>query len=219
MNHYVLEVCVDSVESAIAATNGGATRIELCSNIIIGGTTPDLELFKIIRNKIQIPINVMIRPRFGDFCYTESEFEIMCRQSEKFAREGANAIVIGCLNPDGSLNEAYMKEIMNMATGCRVTLHRAYDMCKNPFEAFETARKLGVDTILTSGQKNSCIEGAKLITGAKSFHMTGKVVENSKMEYRNDDVNMGISGLSEYEIYRTDENNIRKTAEMLKLLK
>ena len=172
----------------------------------------------------------------------------MCRQSEKFAREGANAIVIGCLNPDGSLNEAYMKEIMNMATGCRVTLHRAYDMCKNPFEAFETARKLGVDTILTSGQKNSCIEGVKLIkklverssgieilvgagvnsdnikeiakiTGAKSFHMTGKVVENSKMEYRNDDVNMGIPGLSEYEIYRTDEKNIRKTAEILKLLK
>ena len=77
-------------------------------------------------------------------------------------KESDKVDVIG-MNPDGSLNEAYMKEIMNMATGCRVTLHRAYDMCKNPFEAFETARKLGVDTILTSGQKNSCIEGVKLI--------------------------------------------------------
>ena len=200
MNQYVLEVCVDSVESAIAATNGGATRIELCSNIIIGGTTPDLELFKIIRNKIQIPINVMIRPRFGDFCYTESEFEIMCRQSEKFAREGANAIVIGCLNPDGSLNEAYMKEIMNMATGCRV-------------------KTSDIEILVGAGVNSDNIKEIAKITGAKSFHMTGKVVENSKMEYRNDDVNMGIPGLSEYEIYRTDEKNIRKTAEILKLLK
>ena len=108
----VLEVCTDSIESAIAAKKGGADRIELCSNLIIGGTTPDTKMYRIIQNEAGIPARILIRPRFGDFCYTESEFEIMCRQSEKFAREGANAIVIGCLNPDGSLNEAYMKEII-----------------------------------------------------------------------------------------------------------
>ena len=97
MSKYILEVCVDSVESAISAYNGGATRIELCSNLVIGGTTPDLELFKTIRNHIQIPINVMIRPRYGDFCYTEYEHEIMCRQVENFKNEGADAVVIGSL--------------------------------------------------------------------------------------------------------------------------
>ena len=128
MSKYILEVCVDSVESAISAYNGGATRIELCSNLVIGGTTPDLELFKTIRNHIQIPINVMIRPRYGDFCYTEYEHEIMCRQVENFKNEGADAVVIGSLNIDGTLNEKQMKELIKEAGQCKITLHRAFHL-------------------------------------------------------------------------------------------
>ena len=154
MSKYVLEVCVDSVESAISAYNGGATRIELCSNLVIGGTTPDLELFKTIRNHIQIPINVMIRPRFGDFCYTEYE---------NFKNEGADAVVIGSLNIDGTLNEKQMKELIKEAGQCKITLHRAFDMCKDYFQTMEEAIKLGVDTILTSGGKQNCIVGAETI--------------------------------------------------------
>ena len=163
MSKYVLEVCVDSVESAISAYNGGATRIELCSNLVIGGTTPDLELFKTIRNHIQIPINVMIRPRYGDFCYTEYEHEIMCRQVENFKNEGADAVVIGSLNIDGTLNEKQMKELIKEAGQCKITLHRAFDMCKDYFQTMEEAIKLGVDTILTSGGKQNCIVGAETI--------------------------------------------------------
>ena len=143
MSKYILEVCVDSVESAISAYNGGATRIELCSNLVIGGTTPDLELFKTIRNHIQIPINVMIRPRYGDFCYTEYEHEIMCRQVENFKNEGADAVVIGSLNIDGTLNEKQMKELIKEAGQCKITLHRAFDMCKDYFQTMEEAIKLG----------------------------------------------------------------------------
>ena len=245
MSKYILEVCVDSVESAISAYNGGATRIELCSNLVIGGTTPDLELFKTIRKHIQIPINVMIRPRYGDFCYTEYEHEIMCRQVENFKNEGADAVVIGSLNIDGTLNEKQMKELIKEAGQCKITLHRAFDMCKDYFQTMEEAIKLGVDTILTSGGKQNCIVGAEtirnlveqaegrieILVGAgvsqnniaelikrpktKSFHMSGKTIIESIMKYRNPDVFMGLPGISEYKKYQTDEKIIKQVVEIL----
>lgn len=245
MSKYILEVCVDSVESAISAYNGGATRIELCSNLVIGGTTPDLELFKTIRNHIQIPINVMIRPRYGDFCYTEYEHEIMCRQVENFKNEGADAVVIGSLNIDGTLNEKQMKELIKEAGQCKITLHRVFDMCKDYFQTMEEAIKLGVDTILTSGGKQNCIVGAETIrnlveqaegrieilvgagvsqnniaelikrTKTKSFHMSGKTIIESTMKYRNPDVFMGLPGISEYKKYQTDEKIIKQVVEIL----
>lgn len=104
MGKYILEVCVDSAESAEAAAKGGADRVELCGNLVIGGTTPETDLLEKIRSLTDIKINVLIRPRYGDFLYTEYEFDIICRSVERFRRMGANAVVVGCLLPDGSLD-------------------------------------------------------------------------------------------------------------------
>ena len=100
----VLEVCTDSIESAIAAKKGGADRIELCSNLIIGGTTPDTKMYRIIQNEAGIPARILIRPRFGDFCYSKYEKELILEQIQAFREEGAQGVVIGALLPDGSFD-------------------------------------------------------------------------------------------------------------------
>lgn len=245
---YILEGCVDSVESAVEAEKGGANRIELCSNLIIGGTTPSINLFHVVREKIDIKINVLIRPRFGDFCYTDNEYEIIKRDIEMFRKAGADGVVIGILTPEGTLDIDRMKGIMDIAKGMHVTLHRAFDMCKNPLESLEQAKKLGINTVLTSGQKNSCYEGRKLIkelversngkidilvgggvkadiigdmvmeTGASSFHMSGKAVVDSLMEYRNPDVSMGLNSLSEYTIWQTSSEKIARVKNELEAI-
>lgn len=109
----ILEVCVDSVESAVNAELGGADRIELCGDLIVGGTTPSLALYERIREKINIPIHVLLRPRFGDFLYSEEEIEILTRQAEAFSKAGADALVIGCLTADGQLDTEVLNRIMD----------------------------------------------------------------------------------------------------------
>ena len=163
MKNYVLECCTDSVNSAIHAAEGGATRLELCGNLIIGGTTPSPYLFKEIRKYTEIPMNILIRPRFGDFCYNAHEIEIMRQEICMFRELGANAAVIGVLNSDGTLNTEAMKILIEAAGPMNITLHRAFDVCKDPFAAMEEAVALGVNTILTSGQKNSCLAGKELL--------------------------------------------------------
>ena len=145
----VLEVCVDSVESAEIAARGGATRLELCANLVIGGTSPDEDLYRMVRERVDIPVRILLRPRFGDFLYSDAEYELLRRQVRRFAALGADGVVIGLLRPDGTLDEARMAELISLAGGCGVTLHRAFDVCRDPFEALEAARRLGVDTILT----------------------------------------------------------------------
>lgn len=248
MNNYSLEVCVDSVESALAAYRGGADRLELCSNLIIGGTTPDIQLFRLIREKMDIPVHALIRPRFGDFLYTETEYELMQRQIDALVKAGVDGIVIGSLNKDGSLNMEQMKGLCEAAGGRRITLHRAFDVCRNPFETLEMAKQLGISLILTSGQEKSCMEGIdmlkkltlaagndiKIMAGAgvgpsvleklcreteiTEFHMSGKQVLDSGMVYRNERVNMGLSGISEFELWRTSEETIRTSVGILKRL-
>ena len=240
MENYVLEVCVDSVESAVAAAKGGATRLELCANLIIGGTTPSFALFDAVRAAVEIPINVLIRPRFGDFLYTDSEYGIMCREIEWFAARGANAVVIGALNCDGTLDRKKMSGMIAAAKGCRVTMHRAFDVCCDPLKTLEEAIALGVDTILTSGQKANAWSGRELIgtllecadgrvdiligggvsakvigdfrelyPKAHAFHLSGKTVLDSGMSYRNAEVSMGLPGISEFQVWRTEEEAIR----------
>ena len=159
----VLEVCTHSVESAVSAERGGAMRLELCANLMIGGTSPDEDLFRMVRERVSVPVRVLLRPRCGDFLYTESEFELLCRQVKRFAALGTDGIVIGVLTPEGDLDEERMAKLISLAGGCGVTLHRAFDVCRDPFAALETAKRLGVDTILTSGQQADCTAGADLL--------------------------------------------------------
>ena len=220
MKDYILETCVDSVESAMAAAEGGADRLELCSNLIIGGTTPGPWLFEEIRKRSDIRIHALIRPRFGDFCYTDAEFSMIRNAVKDFRKMGAEGVVVGILKPDGTLNMEQMKELMDAAG----------------------------DTILTSGQKNTCLQGAELLkeletrsqgriiiqagsgvgaevirqlyplTGIKAYHMSGKVVTDSAMQFRKEGVNMGLPTFSEYEIWRTDIENVRAAKKVLEEL-
>ena len=242
---YTLECCVDSVESAIAAKKGGADRIELCSALVIGGLSPSQALYRKIREQVDLPIRVLLRPRFGDFCYTDFEHEIIKEEIRSFRKLGADGIVIGTMKPDGTLNVEQMKELIEEAQGMPVTLHRAFDMCKDPFVALEEAKELGISTILTSGQKNTCIDGVELLkelvekaqgeteilvgggvdasvlpvlaekTKAKAYHMSGKISMESEMRYRKQDVSMGIASVSEYEIWRTSEKRVREARKIL----
>lgn len=163
MPSYTLEACVDSVESAIAAEKGGATRLELCANLILGGTTPTSALYDAVRQAVALPVNVLIRPRFGDFLYSNSEYDIMCREIEDFSGRGVHGIVTGALCADGCLDTEKMVGFLRAANGVHVTLHRAFDACRNPLEALEQALTLGVNAILTSGQQASAWEGRALI--------------------------------------------------------
>lgn len=241
---FTLECCVDSVESALNAERGGATRIELCSNLIIGGTTPTPALFETIREQSPIRIHVLVRPRFGDFLYTDSEFKIILKEVQLFQELGAEGVVIGCLTKDGELDFERMKRLRTEAKDMSITLHRAFDVCKDAKKTLKQAQDLGVNTILSSGQKQSALEGIELLneleqesgdisimagsmltaktiqyflekTEISSYHMSGKQVLQSQMEYRNKDVNMGIPSFSEYEIYRTEENAIKEARMLL----
>jgi copper homeostasis protein len=242
---FILEACVDSVESAMEAVKGGANRLELCNNIIIGGTTPNINLFELIKEKTNIKINVLIRPRYGDFCYTEDEFEIMKRDIRMFKRAGANGVVIGILKSDGTLDIARMKELIEQAKGMQITLHRAFDVCRDAFATLEEAKKLGINSILTSGQKNKCTQGRELLkelveksedkieiligsginssnvedivsyTKSYAVHTSGKIEIESDMKYRKEDISMGFPILSEYVILRTESEEIARVREVL----
>lgn len=163
MQQYLLECCVDSVESALAAARGGADRLELCASLILGGTSPGLALFEQVRAHCSLPVRVLLRPRFGDFLYSDYEFLILQREVEQFRSAGAEGIVIGCLDRDGGIDLAQMERLIELAGGMKVTLHRAFDVCKDPMQAYKQAKALGIDTILTSGQKSSCMEGLELL--------------------------------------------------------
>lgn len=238
MKDYILECCVDSVESAIEAQKGGANRLELCSALVIGGLSPSVALFRKVREATDIKIHVLLRPRFGDFCYTDYEHEIIKEEVKMFRELGADGVVIGTLKQDGSLNMEQMRELVNEAGDMSITLHRAFDMCEDPIKALENVKELGVHTILTSGQKNSCINGTELLselvrkaekkvdiligggvdasvieelydkTGATSYHMSGKITLDSEMQYRKEDVSMGVASMSEYEIWRTSSARV-----------
>ncbi len=242
---YVLEACVDSVQSAIEAEKGGAQRVELCANLIIGGTSPGASLFRQVRKNTDLQIRVLLRPRFGDFCYDEYEFEMMKEDVAMYRDLGVDGIVTGILKTDGTLDIKRMKELIEIAGDTDVALHRAFDVCRNPQEVLEQAVSLGIKTILTSGQKNSAWEGRDLIkelvtqsagrieilagagispevieklipyTGTASYHMSGKEILDSRMKFRKEGVSMGLPGFSEYEIWQTKVESIRRAVEVL----
>ncbi|WP_369712675.1 copper homeostasis protein CutC [Leptotrichia sp. HSP-342] len=163
MKKYTLEICVDSVKSAINAQRGGATRLELCSNLIIGGTTPTKSLFKEVKKNVDIPINVLIRPRFGDFLYSDYDINIIRNEIKIFREAGVNGIVVGVLTKDGEIDVDNMKKFIDEAQNIPITFHRAFDVCKNPIKAFHQLQELKIQNILTSGQAQNCLKGKKLL--------------------------------------------------------
>ncbi len=234
----ILEACVDSVQSAIYAQEGGADRLELCSNLLIGGVSPGKALYDQVRKNTDIPVRVLLRPRYGDYCYDGYEFEQLKEEVQMYCEAGGDGIVIGLLRPDGNLDLERMKELIKIAGNKKKTLHRAFDVCVNPMKALEEAIEIGFDTILTSGQNETAWEGRTILkelqekskgrieilaasgisaeaikklipyTGIMSYHMSGKIVLNSQMEYRKEGVSIGMPGEDEYVIWQTAKEKI-----------
>ncbi len=240
--HYQIEICANSVESCIQAEKGGASRVELCAAIPEGGTTPSLGMVAMARELIAIDLNVIIRPRGGDFFYSDIEHKIMLRDIQEMKKMGINGVVIGSLTPNGDIDILKNRELIDAAEGMSVTFHRAFDMCRNPFESLEKVIELGCNRLLTSGQMPKAVEGINLIrklveqsaeriiimpgsginkknisqiakkTGAKEFHLSARKSQESKMIFRNPNVSMGGTNITINE-YQQDITNAKEVAE------
>lgn len=218
---YKVEICANSVASCLEAQKGGAYRVELCAGIPEGGTTPSYGEIVVARKLLNIKLNIIIRPRGGDFLYSDLEHQIMLHDIEMAKKLGVDGVVIGCLTADGEIDMQRNHELVNAAKGMNVTFHRAFDMCKDPFQSLEQIITLGCDTLLTSGQQPTAIEGVTLLkklvdkangritimpgsgvnenniatiaqqTGASVFHFSARETIESGMKYRNPDLKMG----------------------------
>ncbi len=160
----IVEVCANSLESAVNAQKAGADRIELCAELAVGGVTPSFGMLKMIKEYISIPVNVLIRPRSGDFTYTEMEFEVMKNDVAICSELGYNGIVSGLLNKDFSLDVERTRELITLSGSMDFTFHRAFDWVTDPFVVLSQLDELGVDTVLTSGQQPSSTLGMSLLS-------------------------------------------------------
>ncbi|NJB70977.1 copper homeostasis protein [Saonia flava] len=163
----LIEVCANSLESALNAQNGGADRIELCSELGIGGITPSYAVLKLTKEKLIIPSHVLIRPRSGDFTYSDLEFEIMKMNISLCKKLGFNGVVSGVLHQDNTLDYERTLILKELAGTMKFTFHRAFDWVKEPFRVLAQLEEIGVDYILTSGQKKSALEGINLLSELK----------------------------------------------------
>ena len=159
----IIEVCAESYESAINAELGGADRIELCKDLHLDGLTPDFEIAKKTINKLKIPVFILIRPREGDFVYSYEEFELMKSDIVKFKEMGCKGIVSGVLKSDNTIDLIRTKELIELSKPTEFTFHRAFDKIINPLNGMEQLINIGVNRILTSGQKETAAEGVELI--------------------------------------------------------
>ncbi len=235
---YKFEICANSVASCIAAQDGGADRVELCAGIPEGGTTPSVGMIRCARESIGIGLNVIIRPRGGDFLYSESEIREMVYDIEAAKELGVDGLVFGCLCPDGSVDMENMRLLMEAAGDTPVTFHRAFDHTSDPLKALEDIIELGCARILTSGCRPTAAEGAPLLaqlvekagdriiimpgcgvnegniaetarlSGAREFHFSAREPVESGMTFRNQDVVMG----SEEDPYGTVQTTARRVA-------
>ncbi len=158
-----VEVCANSLQSALNAEKGGADRIELCSELGVGGVTPSYGLLKMIKEQVKIPVHVLIRPRSGDFTYAKTEFEVMLRDIRLCVELGFDGIVSGILNRDFTMDRERTAELMRASGNLAFTFHRAFDWVKHPLETFQELENLKVDYVLSSGQQKSAQDGLALL--------------------------------------------------------
>lgn len=245
MSQRILEICCESVPSALRAAAGGADRIELCSNLAQGGTTPSGASILAVKRLLPIPVFVLIRPRKADFLYSNIEFDIMLEDIAFAKSSGADGIVSGVLKSDGTVDYQRVSQLVTAANPLPFTFHRAFDMCKNPLKAIGELREIGVKRILTSGQSKTAVEGiANLqrfvekaaanisimacgnllpqnidritqIDGLTEFHSAARTMVQSEMTYFGA-TNMGDEGVeAEFCWSEVDENMVRKMREIL----
>jgi len=221
--NFKLEIIGFNIESCITAQDAGANRIELCASPGEGGTTPSYAFIKTAREKLQIDLYAMVRPRGGDFLYSEEDFEIMKKDIAICKENGCNGIVTGILTKEGKVDKKRCQQLVELAYPLKATFHRAFDRVKDPLEALEDVINSGFERILTSGLKPKAIEGADLLsqlikqateriiiipgsginskniisiaemTGAREFHSSASVSLKSKMEFVNDDMNESLN--------------------------
>ena len=170
MARVILEACVDSVESALAAQAGGGQRIELCADLLEGGTTPSAGTIEVCRERLKIPVHVLIRPRGGDFVYSDLEIEVMQRDIALARRFGAQGVVFGALHADGTVDLERTRALLGVSRPLSVTFHRAFDFTPDADAALDALIALGIDRVLTSGQAPTAVEGvgalARLVSRA-----------------------------------------------------
>lgn len=201
MSSVKIEVCAYTLQSAINAEKAGASRVELCDNFFEGGTTPSYGVVELARKYISIELNVLIRPRGGDFCYSDLEFETMLKDIYAVKRLGVNGIAIGALTANGQIDKIKMKEIISIARPASITFHRAFDCVKNEFDSLNELIELGVERVLTSGLKNTAVEGketlAKLVEKSQ-----GKIVimPGGGINYSNIEELINVTKASEYHL-------------------
>ena len=233
-----LEVCVFSVESCLNAQFAGAQRVELCGGFLEGGTTPSAGLIEQVRGILHIDIHVMIRPRGGDFLYDGWEFETMMKDIKIAKNYGANGVVFGVLTQNGKIDLPRTRALVALAKPLKVTFHRAFDMTPDPLEALEMVIETGAHAILTSGHRQTAVEGVETIaqlvaaaagrikimagagitaqnalqiaaTGVDTLHLTGKTARASQMQFRQPNIQMATAApASEYEVMFSDAAKI-----------
>ncbi|MGA9981208.1 MAG: copper homeostasis protein CutC [Candidatus Sulfotelmatobacter sp.] len=239
MGKILIEVCVDSIASACSAECGGAGRIELCSSLFVGGVTPSTGLIELARKKVEIGLHVMIRPRGGDFCYDDDEFEVMRRDIIGAKQSGADGVVFGILDLDGHVDVERTRQLIELARPLTATFHRAFDMSADLFRALEDVCSAGADRILTSGGQQTSVLGREMITrlvgaangrvivmpgggihehnaadliqktGAREIHAGLRSSVQSAMRYRNPQVSMSGARDGEYLRFHVLEESVR----------
>jgi copper homeostasis protein len=238
----LLEICAFNLPSALAAQRAGADRIEFCSGPEEGGVTPSAGLIRAARELLRIPLYPIIRPREGDFLYSEEEFTVMLRDVELCRGFGCDGVVIGMLLADGRVDQVRCGRLVEAAYPMGVTFHRAFDRAADPFEAIETIIRIGCERILTSGQRPVAMEGAELLhelvrgaderivimpgsgvrasniaelaakTGAVEFHTSARVRAASRMEFLNASMEEDLS------MVMASEEEIRRIKEIISAL-
>ncbi|WP_316820194.1 copper homeostasis protein CutC [Pedobacter gandavensis] len=238
-----MEVCANSLSSALAAQEGGAVRVEFCDNLPEGGTTPSYAQLKLAKELLHILVYPIIRPRGGDFLYSELEFRLMKEDIKMCKSLNCDGVVIGILNADGSIDKARCAELIELAKPMKITFHRAFDMCNDLKQGLEDLIELGCERVLTSGAAASALAGANQIkalikqaagrikimpgagvkteniaeiiriTGATEFHASAKHAIKSTMQFRNPNLSMGTSE-DEFSFDQTDANTVKNLIQL-----
>ncbi|WP_292238717.1 copper homeostasis protein CutC [Mesorhizobium sp.] len=225
----LIELCVEGIDGLLAAQAAGADRVELCASLVEGGITPSLGTVRVALERATIPFHVIVRPRGGDFLYSEAEYQSMLADIGALRDLGVAGIVVGCLTADGAIDEARMSELVRAAGPLNVTCHRAFDMTRDPAEALEALIRCKVGRVLTSGQRDTALEGVDLLarlvrqagariiilgcggvrrqTGLTEMHFAALADVPSAMRHRNPHVGMGGTDLDrEYRNTVTDQD-------------